>query len=111
MAEITVQKCSTTGLELTTTAASSGGDYFTADDVKDYGYILFVDNADGSDHTVTVSGVRTSNQGQTNDNVTTVTAGEARYIRIPAYAINADSRQVSWTYDAVTSVTVAVIEA
>lgn len=105
MALLTAQTVGVTGLEATYAAASGGGDTVA----PAANQILHVINGDATDHDVTIVRPGTS-YGQANPDVTvTVTAGEERFITLPAEFASGDPRVISITYDGVTSVTVAVL--
>lgn len=109
MAVLTAQNMDYTGLEVTFAAADAAGDEVAWTDRL----FLWVKNADASDHTLTITseadavpGLAVSNQA------VVVSAGEDRLIGpFPRGAFRNDTDgRVAWTYDAVTSVTIAVIQ-
>lgn len=100
MADLTTQDASGGIGDVTFTAASSGGDTAEAG-VNVGGWnlcgMLLVDNADTVTHDVTVEGL---------DPVTVAVGGLAA---IPLYGGGIANQRLDVTYDAVTSVTVAVV--
>lgn len=108
---ITAQKVVATGLELTTEAANSDGNMFTNTGRQ----ILFVDNGSESDVKVTIQTGAKYGGLDVSDREVTVTAGEARYIGKLSPAVynqtsGDDEGKVYVDYDAVTTVTVVVLE-
>lgn len=104
--DLTIQKSTTSGLEVVFTAASGAGDSFTNDGKT----MLRVKNADVSDKTITIVSPIACNQGFTHDVSVVVTAGEERDIGLfPRNRFNDENGKVIVTYSDVTSVTIAVI--
>lgn len=104
MALITVQKASLSGVTAALVAASAGGDKF----VNDGDTLLHVKNGSGAGITVTVAAVSRCSHGSFHDSVSTVAAGATTVIGpFPQNRFNDVSGQVSVTYSAVTTVTVA----
>jgi hypothetical protein len=107
MAELTIQTITATGTTPSLDAADSGGDYVTvANHERSYVYAL---NGSGGSLNVTVKGKIESNQGETNDNVVAVPAGEDRYIPIRVWEVSSSNR-VDIEYSAVTSLNVGVFQ-
>lgn len=108
MATLTVQSIVRTGLEAAYAAADVAGDVAQ----NDGQVFLHVFNADAGSHTVTVASQATATPGLAQADVAVaVPASEDRMIGpFPAGAFNNSSGQISATYDAVTSVTVAAIK-
>lgn len=108
MATLTVQNINRSGLEATYASAGAGGDEFT----NNGSTFLHVKNGDGSAHTVTVASQYApvpAGLAQSNVQVS-VPAGEERMIGpFPTRAFNDEDGLTQVTYDAVTSVTIAVI--
>jgi hypothetical protein len=111
MAALTIQQTALTGLEATYVACdatTAGSD--TAKNASGR-VILHVKNGDASDHTVTVNSIQACNQGSDHDSVTTVTASEDRFIGpFKTLRFNDASTNITITYDATTSMTIAAIE-
>ena len=110
MAELTVQSASQSGLNPTYAAAASGGD--TVD--NDGKTVLHVKNGDSSELTVTIASQVTSPEPGTTatDVAVAIPAGEERIIGpFQASGFNDASDELSISYDAVTSVTIAAISA
>lgn len=111
MALLTVQQISKSGiadLDSALTAAASGGDSVVASS----GIVIVVKNADASPHTLTLTRpAATAECGELGtlavaDITLVVAAADTGVVTIPqGYAAN---NLFSWTYDAVTSVTVGV---
>lgn len=105
MAALTVQTIGVSGLVPTYAAAAAGGDTFAND-----GRTMFhFKNADTVTHTATINSLATCNFGFDHDAVVAVTASEDERM-IGPFPINRFGANVSVTYDAVTSVTVAAIK-
>lgn len=102
MAEFSVEDVQESGLEPTFNSANAGGDSCQNDGVT----YLTVKNGDASDHTLTFDRKRNSNLGQDVDRVVTVPAGSE--VDIGPFPRKWFSSLLEWTYDDVTSVTVAV---
>lgn len=109
MAELTIQKLTTTGVVVTYASAAASGDFFTLE--KDTGYEFRFLNGSGGTLTATVAGVQLDNQGAALlDNVISCDAGEEKAAKIQFYSIDPDSNRVDVTYSGVSSVTVAIVE-
>lgn len=111
MALLTVQDLVDTGLNAVYEAAAAGGDEVRAID----GVFLHVKNGDASSHTVTItsqlSGAQVGAGLSAQDAVTTIPAGEDRFIGpIPRSAYGDSNNRIQVSYDAVTSVTVAALK-
>lgn len=107
MADLTVQKTNKGGLTPVFTSADSLGDSFS----NSGDAVLYVKNGDTTDKTVTIDSQRPCDQGFDHDLTVTVSAGSEEMIGpFNSYRFNDDSNKVNVSYDAVTSVTVAVIK-
>ena len=109
MAELTIQKLTPSGVEITYASASAAGDHFFL--AKDTGYELRVKIITTGTVNATVTGIQLGNQGAallSNTITLTATSEEAAYI--PFYSIDPDSNRVDVTYDNVVNVTVAIVE-
>lgn len=107
MATLSIQDFDLAGGALTYTSAEAGGDNF--DWSKD-NRALLVKNGDASSHDVTLVAQRPCKFGVLHDKVVTVPAGETYVIDdIDRRFQNPDDGMASVTYDAVTSVSVAII--
>jgi len=105
--ELTVQDMSRDGLEATYTAANADG--HVVDNQSDRRMFLHVKNGDSGSHTVTVATPNTVDGLAVTDLSVAVPAGEDRFIGpFPAPVYNS-SGQISVSFDAVTSVTIAAI--
>lgn len=109
MAALTVQDVLITGLEATFENCAAGGDTFA----NDGNTIIEIVNGDASDHTVTIASQHpdppagTAQQNQ----AVVVTAGERRHIGpFNQRGFNDASGLVNLSYDAVTSLTIAVLK-
>lgn len=106
MAVLTIQRASLAGLAPVFTVASVGGDTF-ANDGKT---VLYVKNGSESGITVTVNSQKPCNYGFDHDLQVAVPGGKECIIGpFKADRFNNVSGQVTVTYSAVASVTVAVI--
>lgn len=112
MATLSVEEISESGLDATYNSAESGGDDFVNDSSNRI--FLHVKNGDSSSHTVTVSAIASSVDipgygAMSKDDVSvSIPAGEDRFIGpFPRFAFG---NTPSITYDAVTSMTVAVMK-
>lgn len=116
MPTLTNQVITETGLELVPVAADVGGDEIEFDQQERT--FLFIDNADASPMTVTITAFNTTVNvpgfGDTDrgDMVVIVTNAEKRYIGpFPkAFSDPANGGRIQVTYTAVTSVTVAALK-
>lgn len=109
MATLTKQTVDRDGLNATYDAAASGGDQWANGGQE----VLHVKNGDTAGHTVTVaSQVAAPVPGTAKSDVAvTVPAGEERFIGpFPKGNFNDANGNAQITYDAVTSVTLAVLE-
>lgn len=108
MADLDAEQIQVTGTDPTYSAAAAGGDTVpTGDDIY-----VHVKNDDASQHTVTVVTPGTVAGQDIGDVAVAIPAGEARFIGplTREHFGNAD-RRADLTYDAVTSVTLAVLRA
>lgn len=106
MATLTTQVVTDSGTQVTYQAAAGGGDKLTfADDVA-----LHVKNGGGSPITVTVVAQTPCNQGFLHDQTVSVTNGTDKFIGNFNSRFLDGSGFVSFTYSAVTSVTIAAIK-
>ena len=104
MATLAAQPIQVTGTTPAFVAASAGGDACQPAAHQ----FLRVKNGDASSHTVTLA-VPGSEYGQARPDVAVVVAAGADVsIDLPAELLDSTTGLISWTYDAVTSVTVAV---
>lgn len=111
MAELTAQSIDLNGTTLTFDSAAAGGDVFN----NSGSTLLYVKNGDASSHDVTLAIQKDLNiDGLTlsiTDPSVTVPASDEKIIGpFPTSWFNDDNNQVNISYDAVTSVTVAVLE-
>ena len=107
MAEITAQTISRTGLNTTYAAAAGGGDEF----VNNGDEFIHIKNGDGSPHTVTIVTAATVDGLDVDDRAVAIPAGEERMIGpFAASTYNDANGNVQLTYDAVTSITIAIIK-
>lgn len=104
MATLAAQTIAVTGTEVTYGAATS------ADKAVPRAYqFLHVKNGSASDVDVTLT-VPGKTWGQDNPDVAvTVTAGEERFIYLPPQIADPSTGLISWSYEATTSVTVALL--
>jgi len=101
MATLATQQVALTGTAHTLAAASGGGDKLHPGD-----------HGDSGSHTVTVNSQKLSNFGTDEDVVVAVAAGVTKLIGpFPASRFAGSDGLVAVTYDGVTSVTVAAVEA
>lgn len=108
MAQLTVQKSVPAGLNPTYDAAAAGGDTFLNDGMT----VLHVKNGGGSSINVTINSVTACDQGFDHDIVVAVPNGGERLIGpLPTGRFNDTGGLASVSYSAVTSVTVAAIQA
>lgn len=111
MAELTVEEMDLNGLSATYNSAASDGDSF----LNDGRTFLHVKNGDSVSHTITIAVQNTISIGgvtlSISDPTVTVAAGEDQFIGpLDRDWFNDDNKMVQISYDAVTSVTVAVIK-
>jgi hypothetical protein len=105
MATLAVQQIAVTGTAPTYAAATAGGDAANPQDRT----CLHVKNGSAGSINVTLA-VPGSTYGQPNpDPVIAVPAGGDRFIYLPPAVADPSTGLVSWTYSAVTSVTVALL--
>lgn len=105
MADLTVQEVDRDGLNPTYASAAGGGDAF----VNDGKTWLHIKNGDVSSKTVTIATAKTVDGLAVADRDVTIPASEERLIGpFPPTTYNDGDGKVQLTYDAVTSVTVAV---
>lgn len=88
-------------------AASAGGD----ESVTGAGVLLVVKNGDAASHTVTLAVPETVDALAVASRAVAVPAGDTAYIPLQDLYRDPVTGLASWTYDAVTSMTVAVIRA
>jgi hypothetical protein len=105
MATLATQVIPHGGVAPTYASASGGGDKA----VPGAGVMLHVKNGDSGSHTVTLAIPRTVDGQAVASRVVTVAAGAAKFIPIVSLYEDPSDGLAAWTYDAVTSVTVAVI--
>lgn len=105
MAALTTTVVGLAGAAVAYTAATSGGD----DCQTGAGVVLLVKNGDASDHTVTLATPGTVNGLAIADRPVPVAAGAEKAIPITNDYRDPSTGRAAITYDAVTSVTVAVI--
>jgi len=111
MADLTVQDITESGLDATYDSAASGGDTFANNSERIFAHVK---NGDSAEHTVTVSAVvsETTRPGfgtlKKSDISVAVPAGEDRFIG--PFPRDAFSANPDIQYDAVTSVTIAILK-
>lgn len=105
MATLSKQVAGTSGLAVTLSAASGGGDLCPTGK----GVFLLVKNGDGSSHTVTLATPDTVDGLAVADRVVTVAAGATEVIPLPDDLYRDTDGFAHLTYSAVTSVTVACV--
>lgn len=106
MADLDAQRMTLSGLQPTYSSAAAGGD--TAPVGSDV--FIHVKNGDASAHTVTVATPGTVGDLAIADAAQAIDAGEEAFIPMRATYRNAATGRASITYDAVTSVTIAVLQ-
>jgi len=107
MAELTAQQISRDGLDPTYVACDVAGDDF----VNAGDEFIHIKNGDGSPHTVTIVTPATVDGLAVADRDVVVPAGEERMIGpFPAGAYNDENAKVTFTYDAITSLTIAILK-
>ncbi|BCJ86452.1 hypothetical protein [Effusibacillus dendaii] len=107
MAVLNVQDITASGITPSYTAAAAAGDSFANDGQT----MLHVKNGDTAAHTVTIKSARQCNQGFTHDLTVSVAAGSDKMIGpFSRDRFNDDNGRVQITYDAVTGMTVAVLQ-
>lgn len=114
MATLSIQTIDEDGQQLSTVAASAGGDVF--DNPNDQSTFLYVNNAGAGAITVTISAQATSRDVPGLGPMTKANAGGSvtngtvkLFGPFPAEAFNTASGQVAVSYSGVTSVTVAAL--
>ena len=105
MAALSTSVVPLTGLVVAPVAASAGGD----DCQSGAGVLLVVENGDASSHTVTLVTPGTVNGLPIGDRAVVVAAGAQAVIPVTSDYRNPATGRASITYDAVTSMSVAVI--
>ncbi|WP_435643363.1 hypothetical protein ACR9VJ_18115 [Streptomyces sp. H49] len=105
MAALTTTVVPLTGAAVAYTAAAAGGD----DCQTGAGVVLLVKNGDAADHTVTLATPGTVNGLAIADRTVTVAAGAEVAVLVTNDYRDPATGRAAITYDAVTSVTVAVI--
>ena len=107
MAELTVQKIVNSGITPTFAACDAAGDTF----VNNGSTFIYVKNGDTADHTVTVVGEGKCSFGYLHDLAVVVPTGSEKMIGpfLPA-RFNTAQGKVVLSYDAVTSMTIAVLK-
>lgn len=103
MAALTIQQLAQAGLNVTFAAASAGGDTF----VNNGRVLLIVKNGGGVSVNVTIDSVKPCDQGFDHDIVVAVPAGQER--KIGFFEESRFGSQVSVSYSAVASITVAAV--
>lgn len=107
MATLSSQSINRTGLEPSFASCASGGDEF----VNNGNEFIYVKNGDGSPHTVTIATPATVDGLAVADREVAVPAGEERIIGpFPKATYDDTAGKVQLTYDAVTSLTIAVLK-
>lgn len=107
--ELTVQTVTRAGLKPSYDSAAAGGDSFPR---RSGDTVLHVKNGDASQHTVTIVSQASPGPGEASANEdVAIPAGEERFIGPFPEAFEDADGLVQITYDAVTSVTVAAIDA
>lgn len=104
MATIATQLVTHAGIAGSFAAASAGGDACATG----AGMVLVVKNGDSVSHTVTLATPGTVDGLAISDRTVTVAAGDEEYIGVPDLFKDPATGLATVTYDAVTSVTVAV---
>lgn len=107
MATLATQVIPHAGAAPTYGSAAGGGDKGTPGE----GVMLHVKNGDSASHTVTLAIPALVDGQAIPSRAVVVSAGSAKFIPILALYNNPSDGLAHWTYDAVTSVTVAVIRA
>lgn len=112
MATLAREEMTVGGLNATYNSAAAGGDEFANDERT----VVHIVNGDASPHTATFTKQKDELQAPDgygpialSDLAVVIPAGEDRFIRVPPAIYNDGNGRVQVTYDAVTSVTVAVI--
>ena len=107
MAQLTIQTIAVAGVVPTYAAAAAGGDAF----LNDGATYFHVKNGGGSSINVTVNSITACDQGFDHDQVVAVANGSEKILGpFPVGRWNDTSGNVSITYSAVTSVTVAAVK-
>lgn len=107
MATLATQVVPHAGIAPTYGSAAGGGDKGVTGD----GVMLHVKNGDSASHTVTLAIPETVDGQAVTSRAVTVSAGSAKFIPLVDLYKNPSDGLAHWTYDGVTSVTVAVIRA
>lgn len=105
MATLTTQTAALAGLAVSLVPATSGGDACPTG----AGLVLVVKNGDASSHTVTLATPGTVDGLAIADRAVTVAAGALEFIPLADIYRNPATGLASLTYDAVTSLDVAVV--
>jgi hypothetical protein len=107
MATLSVQKLSLSGITLTFSACDAAGDEFENSGEA----FIYVKNSDTVDHTVIVNSQQPCSYGFDHDvSVTVPTGGEKLIGTFPKDRFNDSNGKVQISYDAVTGLTIAVVE-
>lgn len=107
MATLSAQQMSRSGLEPSYASAAGGGDEF----VNTGEEFIHIKNGDGSSHTVTIETPNLVDGLAIADRAVAIPGGEERMIGpFPTSTYNDANQKVQLTYDAVTSVTIAIIK-
>lgn len=104
MATRDAQQVTVAGLEATYHAASGGGDKVRP------GVVIDVVNDDASDKTLTLVTPGTAYGQPIGDQAVVITAGEHRFVKIPAEGFTGSDGLVPLAWSGVTSVTFAVLD-
>lgn len=105
MATLSAQPVTHAGLTPTLTTASAGGDACKSGT----GVLLVVKNGDAASHTVTLVTPGTVDGLAIAERTVTVAASATAYVPVTDTYRSPTTGLASWTYDAVTSVTVGVL--
>jgi hypothetical protein len=107
MATLATQVVPHGGSAPTYAAAAGGGDKGAAGE----GVMLHVKNGDSASHTVTLAIPKTVDGQAVTSRAVAIAAGAAKFIPLLDLYTNPSDGLAAWTYDAVTTVTIAVIRA
>jgi hypothetical protein len=107
MATLATQIVPHTGIAPAYASAAGGGDKGALGD----GVMLHVKNGDSASHTVTLAIPGEVDGLAVDSRTVTVSAGSAKFIPLVGLYKNPSDGLAHWTYDGVTSVTVAVVRA